>query len=56
MEITRRNTNNITSVKEIDLSEFFVDTTANFSLHIPLDCIRRAAVLRRSNYLDESKE
>ena len=40
MEITRRRANNITSVKEIGLSEFCVDTTANFSLHIPLDRIK----------------
>ena len=40
MEITRRSTNNITSVKEIDLSEFYVDTMANFSLHIPPDYIK----------------
>lgn len=40
MEITRRKANNIASVKEIGLSEFCVDTTANFSLHIPLDRIK----------------
>ena len=40
MEITRRNMNNITDVKEIGLSDFCVDTTENLSLHIPLDRIK----------------
>ena len=55
MEITKRKTNNITSVKEIGLSDFSVDTTANFSLRIPFDRIKGDAERIVEEYMEKYK-